>query len=792
MGVTPGRTKSIEAKGLFTAPNPIAVSQEAFLQLDNMVLDAPGLPRSRRGTNVFTTSGQGNAIYTRMWGYQGGIVAFDLANAKLWGVSSAGVMSLIASSINIVNDFTTPFAAQMNGNLYITTGAGVYALEALAGTYRKCGVAKGVGFDPINSYPTVNGDAAGTPTVIADGQQFAYRYTLVQRDANQNVIEGSPSGRYIASNTSGSAHTPKMRAILPAEATTANWLRCYRSNSCNNGYNAANTPAVTPSEDLQLVFESPQFSSTDISNKYYDITDITPDQLRGAFIITSPSAGDGPAQAPDPPPNGNDICAYKNRLWLALTTPRQRLYVTLIAVQTGGSGPGLVSGDTITIGGVTYTAGAAQNVGTNTFLLVNGSSAAINIEQTSRNLVALINESASNTTLYAFYASGPNDLPGKVLLESRWVGSGFSAFTAASSRGTVWTPNLAAAQSSTAQQLGNQLCYSKINQPEAWPASNYFFVGTSDTNIIRLAPLKDGVLIFKDGNGGLWKLTGDDVYNFRIVQLDPSVQLVSPNSIAFMDQLCYGLAKKGVFQANMSGVQTISDPIFEDIILEITDASPAGIYGPLISFGVADEKNRRYWLFYPANPSLAACFNAKIYNARTQTWTTASFQNAGFASGLLNPADRKFYLAEWVVVLNTAGYIYVERNAYTRSDFRDTNKAATDFALINTVQWTPFYGDEPLHMKHWRELLFEFGSNLTGLSIACSTEDSAAQAFTPTLTPGSGSPSITVMKVRDGVPLETSRARRLSVTLTHAVLQEDFVLNGFELVWNEYGRRSAR
>jgi hypothetical protein len=88
------------------------------------------------------------------------------------------------------------------------------------------------------------------------------------------------------------------------------------------------------------------------------------------------------------------------------------------------------------------------------------------IEDTALSLVSVINQYASNTTVYAFYDSGYNDLPGQIRLVARLLGT--TAFNTISSVGTAWSPNLTAV-ASTNDTNPNYLYISKNQQPEAVP-----------------------------------------------------------------------------------------------------------------------------------------------------------------------------------------------------------------------------------------------------------------------------------------------------------------------------------
>ena len=129
-----------------------------------------------------------------------------------------------------------------------------------------------------------------------------------------------------------------------------------------------------------------------------------------------------------------DIGVFKNTMFYANTTSKHRKYVTLLATD----GSGLVADDVITIAGVSYVGKAAETASSAEFEVYTLGSAAQNIRDTAISLVRVINRYTSST-VYAYYLSGPDDLPGKILLEE--VSLGGSAFHVGSTRASAWSPS---------------------------------------------------------------------------------------------------------------------------------------------------------------------------------------------------------------------------------------------------------------------------------------------------------------------------------------------------------------
>src|SRR5690606_8905359 len=53
------------------------------------------------------------------------------------------------------------------------------------------------------------------------------------------------------------------------------------------------------------------------------------------------------------------------------------------------------------------------------------------------------------------------------------------------------------------------LAISKVQQPEAFPVLNRVTIGRRDADILRIARLRDSLLVFSEAPVGLWRLSSD-------------------------------------------------------------------------------------------------------------------------------------------------------------------------------------------------------------------------------------------------------------------------------------------
>jgi hypothetical protein len=406
------------------------------------------------------------------------------------------------------------------------------------------------------------------------------------------------------------------------------------------------------------------------------VLDQTPDSMLGAPLYTNPSDGEGVLQANHAPPLAVHVAEWKDRVWYANTKTKHRFTLNLLGVDVAAAGDaGIRAGDTITINSAVYTAVAAATVPTARQFRVDpnsSSSAAIEVEDTAKELVRAINENPTNTTLFAYYVSGVNDVPGELVIEE--ITPGGSSFSVTASRVASWFPNTTTAQTSTADVGKNRIYYSKPNQPEAVPLLNYFEVGRRDKEILRIVPQADKLYVFKED--GIWAVYGTN--DFSVTEVDLTVVPVMPHAIVPVNNKIYAPTTKGFVAVSEAGVQLISRPIDNDVIPVIQRHTKSTAQ----AFAVGYEQEGLYLAF--TDVTTGASNFAWVYNTANNTWTKWSLVAH---SGGVNPADGKLYLG--YVNLN---YLYKERKSFARTDYMDlgtsfTINSCTDVSTADIAQF---------------------------------------------------------------------------------------------------------
>ncbi len=631
---------NLKIRGLYTNANELSgVPEGALLVADNIDIVSEFLAQPRRGfdrlTNAFSDSSDRS---DKLFSYQDKIFAHHgtLGAADTLSYHDAGSWVSLSGAYTAPSSFKMRFC-KASQNLYFTTSSGIKKIDAYNATPKASGA-----FKALDISSSISASAA---TWLANNYRAAYRAIWGYKDLNNNLILGAPSQRESIVNAAGSQKAVDLRITIPSGVTTAWFVQIYRSGAVDQSGGD-----IDPNDELGLVYETNP-NSTDITNRYIDITDIVPDELRGATIYTA-GTQQGLAYQNEQPPMARDMDEFRDCVFYADTTSKHRYTLTMISV--GGSA-GVQANDTITIGGIAYTAKASETISSAQFAVVTSGSPSQNIRDTALSLVRVINRH-TNSTVYAYYLSGPDDLPGKILLEERSIGG--NSFAVISSRGTCWNPRLPSSgttESSSNDRFKNGLYWSKPNEPESVPLVNFAFVGNKDSEILRIRKLRDALLILKEGEG-VYRLTG--YYpNFTIDLLDSSAIIAAPETAEILNNELFFLATQGVAKVGDS-VSVVSIPI-EDQFRELLAENAAGIYSD--AFAVGYEADRKYQLYLPGVSTDTAPTFSFVFNTFTGQWTKHLRQAS---CGMTDEGN--LYLGS-----PSSALTFKERKNYNYSDFVD-------------------------------------------------------------------------------------------------------------------------
>ena len=635
------QTLNLKISGLYTNPNQFSEIPEGALQTaNNIVIDKGSVAEPRRGQAKYgqlplSYAGSVDALYE----YEGTLLVSY--NNKLARDNGSGTFTDYTGTYSPPSGHRIK-STQANKNFYFTSSSNIKKLSVVSADPIDAGAPRA-----LDGYCSI--DSGSSNGFLGNGESVAYRFVWGYKDANDNLILGSPSGRATVTNSSGDKNV-NIRLYVPDTAIVGYFYQAYRSVNVQS--------PIEPPDDLQLVFEG-NLTALQKSNEYVDINDITPEDLRGAFLYTSPTQ-EGILQSNDEPPFSVDICTYKNMTFYANTKSRQNFFLTLISATN--SGTGLSNGNTITINGIIYTASTAgENPASGIFKLSAGS-AGEQIAETARSLVKVIN--LRQSTISAYYISGFGDLPGKIFIQANNYST--SQFFVVSSNTTCWNPVLSTSgtnNGSSNDENPNRVYCSKIQQPEAVPLLNYVEAGSRGNEILRIIPLRDSVFILKED--GVYRIIGEDPSSLRISLFDNTVALLSLESAVEINNQIYCYTDQGIAAISDNGVQVLSRPI-EDQIQQNEIISNFFTS----SFGVSYEVDRKYIFYCKALETDTYPSEAFVYNFFTNAWTKyINDRSCGITF------DNRLYMG------GTDGYIYRERKALNSSDYVDDSYSIT----INSI-----------------------------------------------------------------------------------------------------------
>ena len=712
--------------GLVSQNNPLALSPGALLRANDCSMRRENVIEDRRGYKVYATLGSNvKTLLTynsRVIAHRGTTLSYD---------NGSGTFADYSGS------YSEPTGKRIRGteafsNFYITTSVGVKVLSDVAGTAaRLAGVPRALDI----SYAL-----AGSTGFLSNTSQAAYRAAIQRTDANSNVITGYPSQRLWVTNSAGAARNVTLTCYLPSECIAGDKVSFYRTEA------ASGVTDDTAGDEMALVYIY-ELLAADISAGYISFTDIVVDALRGATLYTSPSQ-EGIAQANDRPPLAKDVAEFKDHMMYANTETKQRLFSTLLSVSQMGrtttadthsnttldniadttnivagwkvEGTGIPAGTTVssivgstvtlsqaataTAAGVSvsfYTnrtvtlAGTAYSFGSSEILSGAGAPqvqvsttgvAAADIDLTARSFVKVINRCTANTSVYAYYLSGPDDTPGQMMFEERGLGAAaFTIFCSNSTLTSQFSANLPVTPDTTSQCTStndvrlNYVYVSKKQQGEHVPLLNYLPVGKASKAILRVIALRDSVIVIKED--GVFRIFGEVFSQMSVTDIDKTVICASADSVVALANQVIMLSNQGVVLISETGAQVISREIEPDIVPLLQSS-----YLATNAAAIGYESERSYYLSTLSTASDTAANQTLIFNIFTRTWVVHTY---AFNSAVV-VADKLTFAK------NSDVKVYQERKSYDDTDYADPESSITLVTISGATVTFTISGSAPL------------------------------------------------------------------------------------------------
>lgn len=649
---------------------------------------------------------------------------FAQANGNLYGTSSTGVRKVESLTAAILPAGIPP---GLDVSVSLTLNTGIQAPNSQVG-YRVVFGRKDVSGNKVTGAPSeltiisnglINTAASYTfaglvVTVTSTSHGLNIGDTVVFVDASDAAIKGTwtvGSGGYSANafqvavvstiTTAGTVkfgkyRTPIVEFSVPTGLSAEHFYQIYRTTQSAD-------LTVSASDDGQLVYEA-NLTAGQVSAGIVTFTDDVDKLFKGADLYTNPNQS-GIQASNYEPPLCDDIAFFKSCLFYANIESKHELAVSLASVQaadiTAGNYIEITSGATTHRYVATASAPASEgglaaatpNTSTNwDYGGVNASgqvyfrltastpsSIASAISATAKSLGKAINRHAAGL-VFAYYTSGPEDIPGALRIVRRSAGSAFTVKAQNATVGDAFSPNLwngSAGKTSTNTDLPHAVAYSKPQEAEAVPIPYQLLVGAKSAPILRIVPLRDSLLVLKAD--GLWRISGDGPSSFSVTLIDSTIACVAPDSVVALSNQVFFLSTQGVVSATETSAQVLSRPI-EAILAPILGSSVIASQTAAVAY-----ESERLYLLSTIQPTSISADVVYCYNTVTQAWST---WDRTFNDALVMSVDDRLY------TLDSSSRILKERKSQNLLDYCDFSQSLTCTVANASAQTAQFAGPD--------------------------------------------------------------------------------------------------
>lgn len=327
----------------------------------------------------------------------------------------------------------------------------------------------------------------------------------------------------------------------------------------------------------------------------------------------------------------------------------------------------------------------------------------IAINDTSRAIVKAINTDASKVN-NAFYVSGSDDVPGKMILESTGTTTSFYVNAITSAIIDTFLPSIPTTGVLIAGVRDDEqgvIYVAKLLQPEAAPIYGKISVGTKSSAILRDKALRDSMIVLK--KEGAYRINGSSIDTFVATILDSTVSIIASDSVAVLNNQVYCLSQQGVVAVSETAANIVSrpiEPLLTAIFGKIAMGGEATAFGGTAIAGqdlveanthAVGYESERLYILSTLSPQSSVTDVVYVYNQITQAWST---RNDLFDHGSIKPADDRLYL------IDTENLISRERKNNNLLDFSEGEMSVTVLttpttltATLAVVGGTPEVGD---------------------------------------------------------------------------------------------------
>lgn len=318
-------TNLTKARGLSTFSNYLDLPEGSLLKAKNVNIDRDGIIEPRRG---FGQYGNISEKAKQLLSYKNRLLVHNDTEIS-WDNGSAVFTDFTDSYSEIEAGLRIKYI-ELNGNLFLTTSAGIKKISAV--DTASLGTATESLAGPISAvdiYATLNYTSAG---FLLDYSKVSYRVIWGKKDNNSNLILGAPSERFEITNSSSVTCNVDLEISVPNGVDNTYFYQVYRTNVAQivlpSTQPLADLGLISSGDEMRLVYEA----AYDGVSSSVTFSDITPEDFRdgGTPLYTNEASGEGILQSNYRPPFAKDIATYKNTAFYGNTKNFQRMDLALL------------------------------------------------------------------------------------------------------------------------------------------------------------------------------------------------------------------------------------------------------------------------------------------------------------------------------------------------------------------------------------------------------------------------------------------------------------------------------
>jgi len=204
-------------RGIVSSPNELTKPDGAAEVLDNCVIDFDNIVQSRRGFSEFGNKTPDDTVVKQLLTYKGRIFRHYSNKISFDSTGEGNFINFDGNYTELVNRLRIKYF-ELNSNLYFTTNEGIKKIAATSASdfttapnfITNAGGVKAISFDARVAF-----NASG---FLPAQSKVAYKILWAKKDANNNVIRGVPTSRYVVTNTSQDLNTGESFKITVTDA----------------------------------------------------------------------------------------------------------------------------------------------------------------------------------------------------------------------------------------------------------------------------------------------------------------------------------------------------------------------------------------------------------------------------------------------------------------------------------------------------------------------------------------------------------------------------------------------